>query len=671
MVDDVAEVLWRPSADRVESSRLSAFAAAVTKRSGAPIGDYEDLWRWSVTELEEFWALVWEFFGFGTAADYDTVLASRGMPGARWFAGARLNLAEQVLLAGSGATVALEAVDESGPTARLSWDDLRAQVGSLTDVLRELGVGKGDRVVGYLPNVPAAVVGLLATASLGAVWSACAPDIGRASATDRFAQLEPTVLLTVDGYRFGGKSYDRRTAVAELVESLPSVRDVVVVPVLDEASAADLLTDSGRGIHRWAEVVGRAVEPVFELVEFDHPLWVVYSSGTTGLPKGLVHGHGGSLLMGIVQQALQHDLGPGDRMLWHTTTSWIMWNFQISALLAGAAVVLYDGSPLWPDADRLWALAEEHRLTMLGTSPGHLLACAKAGLRPGEKHDLPALRSIGVTGSPLPASSYRWVYDNVTADVALDVISGGTDFAAALVGHAAWLPVTLGEMSCRGLGIHVESWDADGKPLVDEVGELVILAPMPSMPLQIWGDADGTRYRESYFDTYPGIWRHGDWITLTARGTSVVHGRSDSTLNRHGVRMGSADIYQAVEKLSEVAEALVLGIEERDGGYWLPLFVRLADGVELDETLIKRIKEAVRTEASPRHIPDEVIATPAIPHTTTGKKLEVPIKRIFQGVAPEKALNLGAVDSPDAVGWFVDLAARRASAPPAVRLTQA
>ncbi|GAC1322713.1 MAG: acetoacetate--CoA ligase [Mycobacteriales bacterium] len=665
MSGEAAEVLWRPSPERVDGSRLTAFAAEVRARYGVPVADYEALWRWSVEELEDFWALVWEFFGFGTGAAYEAVLAARVMPGARWFPGSRLNLAEYVLAAGpddAGSTldVAIEAVDETGPTGRLTWAELRAQVASVADTLRAMGVGKGDRVVGYLPNIPASVVAMLATASLGAVWSACAPDIGRASATDRFAQLEPLVLITVDGYRFGGKTYDRRTAVTELVESMPSLRQVIHVPVLDPDGDLGHLSATGRTASRWADAIGRNAELVFEPVAFDDPLWVVYSSGTTGLPKGLVHGHGGALLIGVVQQALQHDLGPGNRMCWHTTTSWIMWNFQVSALSVGATVVMYDGSPLAPDADRLWSLAETYRLSMLGTSPGHLLACAKAGLRPGEQHDLSALLSVGVTGSPLPASSYRWVYDAVKVDVALDVISGGTDFAAALVGHAAWLPVTAGEMAGRGLGIHVESWDAEGRPLVDEVGELVLLAPMPSMPLRIWGDEDGSRYRESYFEVYPGVWRHGDWITVTERGTSVVHGRSDSTLNRHGVRMGSADIYQAVEKIPEVAEALVLGVETAGGGYWLPLFVRLAPGVDLDEALTSRIKEAVRTEASPRHVPDEVIATPAIPHTTTGKKLEVPIKRIFQGVAPDKALNLGSVDSPDAVHWFIDLAAARA-----------
>ena len=372
-----------------------------------------------------------------------------------------------------------------------------------------------------------------------------------------------------------------------------------------------------------------------------------------------MHGHAGVLLMGLVQQALQYDAREGDRSFWYTSTSWIMWNSQIAALSVGATAVLYDGSPLWPSVDRLWQIAEDARLTSLGTSPGYLLACEKAGLHPGREHDLSALRAVGVTGSPLPASSFRWVYEEVGSDLAMHVISGGTDFAAALVGDAPWLPVTEGEMSCRGLGIAADSWDEQGRPVRDEVGELVVTAPMPSMPLGIWGDDDGARYADAYFDVYPGVWRHGDWMTLTSRGTAVVHGRSDSTLNRHGVRMGSADIYAAVEAVPEVAEALVLGVEQSDGGYWLPLFVRLVPGTELDEALVARLKTVVREQASPRHVPDEVIAVPAVPHTATGKKLEVPLKRIAQGVPVDKALNLGAVDDPDAVRWFVDLLSRR------------
>ena len=662
-MNEVSEVLWRPSAERVERSRLTSFAAEVRERYAVPVADYEALWRWSVDSLEDFWAAVWDHFDVIASQPYAQVLTTREMPDAHWFPGARLNLAENVLRT-RGSGTALVAVAEQGPAVELSWDELRGQVGALQATLRELGVGEGDCVVGYLPNVPAAVVAFLATASLGAVWSACAPDIGASSAVDRFGQLDPTVLVTVDGYRFGGKERDRRDAVGELLDGLPTVTAVVALSLLGEQ-----VEQPGVRVVPWGEAVSSPREPEFAQLEAEAPLWVVYSSGTTGLPKGLVHGHAGALLMGLAQQGLQYDVGPGDRFCWYTSTSWIMWNVLISALSVGATAVCYDGSPLWPDADRLWQLAEDQRLTQLGTSPGHLLACEKAGLVPRRDHELSALRAVGSTGSPLPASSFRWLYDNVGDDLALHVISGGTDFAAALLLDAPWLPVTAGEMSCRGLGLHVEAWDEQGQPLVDEVGELVVLKPMPSMPLRIWGDDRGERLHDSYFGVFPGVWRHGDWVTITARGTGVVHGRSDSTLNRHGVRMGSADIYAAVEGLPEVAEALVLGVEQDDGGYWLPLFVRLAEGAVLDDALVERIRTTVREQASPRHVPDEVLQVPAIPHTSTGKKLEVPLKRIAQGVAVDRALNLGSVDDPVAVQWFVGhLAARRAGAdvaPPA------
>jgi acetoacetyl-CoA synthetase len=651
--ESTGEVLWTPSPERIESSKLTAFARRIEAAHGERFEDYESLWRWSVEHLEDFWAEVWNFFDVAPGTSYDAVLTDRSMPGAVWFPGARLNYAEHVLRRGEGrgSETALVAVAEDGTVSEVTWDELIGQVGAVATALRRMGVQQGERVVGYLPNVPQAVVAFLAAASIGAVWSACGPEIGLQSAIDRFAQLEPVLLIACDGYRFGGRTHDRRELVGDLAAALPTLRAVVSVPVIG--------TEPEGAVLPWSDLLAEPGEVAPVQLPFDHPLWVVYSSGTTGLPKGLVHGHGGILLVALAGSGLQNDPQPGDRGMSYTSTTWIMWNSMVSGLLTGSTAVLYDGNPMYPSVDRLWQLAEEHRLTGLGVSPGYLQACAKAGLHPARDHDLSALRSLGVTGSPLPASSFRWVYDELGPDFVLRVFSGGTDFAATLVGGSPWLPVYLGEMSGRSLGCHVESWDADGKPLVGEVGELVILSPMPSMPLRIWGDEDGRRYHDAYFDTYPGVWRHGDWLTITSRGTALIHGRSDSTLNRHGVRMGSSDIYQAVEALPEVAEALVLGIEQPDGGYWLPLFVRLADGAVLDEELTDRIRSAVRTQASPRHVPDEVLEVPAVPHTTTGKKLEVPIKRIFQGVPVEKACNLGAVDDPSAVTWFADLARRR------------
>ncbi|MFW3172104.1 acetoacetate--CoA ligase [Geodermatophilus sp. CPCC 206100] len=653
-------VLWRPTPESMRATRLAEFARWVERRRGLGWGDppdYDTIWRWSVEHLDQFWADVAGWSGVLPGVPDDRVLPRRAMPGAEWFPDATLNLAEQALRAGADGTVpagspALVAVAEDREPVEVSWATLRGQVGAFAATLRRLGVRRGDRVAGYLPNVPEAVVAFLGTAAIGAVWSSCAPDFGTRAVLDRFAQIEPTVLVAVDGYRFNGRDHDRRDVVTELRSALPSVRTTVAVPRLfpDEVPA---------GAMPWAEAVAAPQEPEFEPLPFDAPLWIVYSSGTTGLPKGIVHGHGGITLEQHKQLALHGDVRPGDRFYWYASTAWIMWNISTSALLLGATVVVHDGAPAYPSLDAQFALAARTGLTYLGTSAGYLTACEKAGLRPGETHDLSALRYVGSTGSPLPAAAFGWVYDAVKPDVFLGSLSGGTDVATGFVGSSPLLPVTAGELQRPMLGVAAASWDEQGRPVVGELGELVITEPMPTMPLYFWNDPDGRRYRESYFEPWPGVWRHGDWMEVTERGTCLITGRSDSTLNRGGVRMGTADIYAAVESIPEVADCVVLGVEQRDGGYWMPLFVAMAEGQELTDELVARIKDAIRRNASPRHVPDEVLAVPGVPHTRTGKRLEVPLKRLFQGVDPAKALNVGAVDDPAAVEHYVRMAAER------------
>ncbi|TFV76651.1 acetoacetate--CoA ligase [Blastococcus sp. CT_GayMR19] len=651
------DVLWRPTPDTIGATRLAEFAAWVTEKRGISFGDpvdYDAVWRWSVEHLAEFWADVAGWSGVLPGVPDDRVLTRREMPGAEWFPGTTLNFAEQALRHETREHPALIAVAEDGDPVEISWASLRGQVGAFAATLRRLGVRPGDRVAGYLPNVPEAIVAFLGAASIGAVWSSCAPDFGTRAVLDRFVQIEPTVLVAVDGYRFNGKEYDRRDVVAELRAAMPSVRTTIAVPRLfpDELPGDSV---------PWAEAVRDEQEPEFTPLPFDHPLWIVYSSGTTGLPKGIVHGHGGVVLEQHKQSTLHMDLGVGDRFFWYASTAWIMWNISASALLVGATVVVYDGAPTYPSVDALFTLAARTGMTFFGTSPGYLGACEKAGERPGERHDLSAVRMVGVTGSPLPSSTFRWVYDAVGRDLFLGSLSGGTDVATGFIGSTPLLPVTVGELQRPMLAVAAASWNEDGEPVIGELGELVITEPMPSMPLYFWNDPDGTRYREAYFEPWPGVWRHGDWLEITPRGTCLITGRSDSTLNRGGVRMGTADIYAAVESIPAVVDCVVLGVEQPDGGYWMPLFVQLAPGEELTDELQADLKAAIRTQASPRHVPDEIIAVPGVPHTRTGKRLEVPLKRLFQGVDPAKAVNIGAVDDASAVEHYIALARDRAT----------
>jgi acetoacetyl-CoA synthetase len=653
----VTAVLWEPTAESARGTRIAAFAGWVAQRRGLSFGDppgYDALWRWSVEHLDQFWADLAEWSGVLPGVPDAEVLTRRQMPGAVWFPGRTINYAEQALRLASEDNPALLVAAEDTEPVEVPWATLRGQVGAFAATLRRLGVQPGDRVAGYLPNVPEAVVAFLGAAAIGAVWSSCAPDFGTRAVLDRFAQIEPTVLVAVDGYRFGGKDYDRREVVAELRAALPTVRTTIAVARLHPDEVPD-------GAMPWAEAVAGPCEPEFAALPFDHPLWIVYSSGTTGLPKGIVHGHGGVVLEQVKGAQLHMDVGIGDRFFWYASTAWIMWNIATSALLSGCTVVVYDGAPNVPALDGQFALAARTGITYLGTSAGYLSACEKAGLRPGEEHDLSAVRSIGSTGSPLPTAAFHWVYDAVKPDVLLGSLSGGTDVAAGFIGSSPLLPVTAGELQRPLLAVAAASWDEQGRPVVGELGELVVTEPMPSMPLYFWNDPDDVRYREAYFEPWPGVWRHGDWLEITERGTCVITGRSDSTLNRGGVRMGTADIYAAVESIPEVLDCVVLGVEQPDGGYWMPLFVQLAPGAELTGDLVARIRAAIREQASPRHVPDEVLVVPGVPHTRTGKRLEVPLKRLFQGVDPAKAVNPGAVDDASLVEHYVDLAQERRS----------
>jgi acetoacetyl-CoA synthetase len=644
--------LWRPRDEWVQSSVLAHYMASLEASRRLRFASYDELWRWSVDNFEDFWQSIWDFFEVRAQAPYARVLGERTMPGAEWFAGATLNYAEHALRHAAPDRPAIIAQSETRPLAEISWAALARDVAAVSTALRALGVGKGDRVAAYLPNLPEAVVALLACASIGAVWSSCSPDMGAASVADRFQQIAPALLIAADGYRYGGKDFDRRAVVAELQRRLPSLRHTVLVPCLDpQADAAAL------GAVPWAELLRHEGELLFEPVPFDHPLWVLYSSGTTGLPKPIVQGHGGILLEHLKALALHCNLGPHSRFCWFTTTGWMMWNFVVGGLLVGATILLFDGSPGHPDLGALWRFAEATRATFLGASAAYVAACMKADIAPGASCDLRALEAIGSTGSPLPAEGFRWLHERVGERIWLVSLSGGTDVCTAFVGGCPLLPVYAGEIQCRCLGAAVAVLGEAGEPLEGEPGELVLTEPMPSMPLFFWGDEGGARYRESYFEHFPGVWRHGDWASITPRGGVIIYGRSDATINRMGVRMGTSEIYRAVEELPAIADSLVVDLEMLGRPSFMALFVQLAPGAALDDALLATIRATIRAALSPRHVPDAIYAVPAIPRTLNGKKLELPVKKILLGAPPERAANPGSLADPAALEPFVALAA--------------
>ena len=648
--------LWEPSEEFKDNARISGYIGWLEREKHLAIEDYNDLWEWSVTDLEGFWGSVWEYCGVEASQPYEAVLTQRTMPGAEWFPGARLNYAEHVLKHSEGRLdePAIVHQSEVRPLGEVSWGGLQDKTAALAAGLRTMGVERGDRVAAYLPNIPEAAVGLLACASIGAVWSSCSPDFGAGSVVDRMQQIEPKVLLAVDGYRYGGKDYDRTDVVAKLQQEIPTIQQTVLLPYVAEGPE----TGSLENVVIWGDVLSEheGAELSFEQVPFEHPLWVLYSSGTTGLPKAIVQSQGGILLEHLKKTVLHIDLGPGDRFFWFTTTGWMMWNMVVGGLLSGATALLYDGNPGYPDMNVLWEFAEKTGMTCFGTSASYLTACMKAEIEPGKDFDLTNLKSIGSTGSPLPPEGFEWVYEHVKQDLWLFSTSGGTDLCTAFVGGVPLLPVRAGELQARGLGAAVEAFDENGNAVIDEVGELVITEPMPSMPIYFWNDPEGERYRESYFDFYPGVWRHGDWIKVKDDGACVIYGRSDSTINRGGVRMGTSEIYSAVDKVDEVADSLVVDIPKSGGNSFMPLFVVLKEGANLDDDLKARIRSSIKDSASPRHVPNEIFAVSDIPKTLNGKKLEVPVKKILSGTDPEKAASKESLSNPESLDHFVGLA---------------
>jgi acetoacetyl-CoA synthetase len=646
--------VWTPEPEDIASAQITKFSAWLNRNRQVTLDGYEALWQWSVEDLPAFWSAVWDYFDVEASKPYDQVLPSEAMPAAAWFSGAQLNYAEHVLRAGTPADTALVAVDEGRPPVEVTWAQLRGEVGALAAKLRELGVRPGDRVGGYLPNIPAAVVAMLATTGVGAVWTGVSPDFGTRSVLDRFEQVQPTVLIAVDGYRFHGKVHERVETVAELMASLPSVRHTIMVRNLDAESALP------PGVSDYDDIVASPQPLSAEQVDVGHPLWVLFSSGTTGKPKGIVQSHGGILLEHLKALGLCMDLGPEDTYFFHSSTSWMAWNLLVGGLLRGSRIVLYSGSPTYGGIDTLWKLAAEVGATVFGMGAAYANACAKAGLTL-DVESLRSLRTAIPTGSPLPLGGWRWLVDELPTRTRIDPICGGTDACTVFFGGSPVLPVRMGRISGRWLGVDAHAFDDEGGEVIGRVGEFVITSPMPSMPIHFWGDDNGDRLRDSYFHRYPGVWAQGDWIIIHTDGTVQVTGRSDATLNRGGVRLGSAEIYTVVEASPDITDSLVVGVELPDGEYFMPLFVVARDGACIDDAFRERLTAAIRQELSPRHVPDVIVEVPGLPRTLTGKKLEVPVKRILQGSPVDTIVATGSLDRPELLTWFEEFAACRVS----------
>lgn len=642
------DLLWRPTQQSMDQSNLMHFFNWLKKEKDISFSDYSELWSWSVNQIEDFWETLWEYFDITHDGEYKQVLSDHEMPGSTWFEGTNLNYAEHVFRTANNRYPALIFQSESLKLKTLSWKEIKSQVSSLKAYLEQNGIQPGDRVAAYLPCTPEASVAFLATASMGGIWSSCSPDFGLQAVVDRFVQIEPTVLFAVDEYTYNGKKYDKREIVSSLVNQLPSLKLIIMV--------SDMVDMHDPRIKSWHEAQKNPDLPLtFNRVPFAHPLWILYSSGTTGLPKAIVHSQGGILLEQLKYGTFHADIKPGERCFWFSTTGWMMWNYLHGCWLAGATLVLYDGSPAYPDLNVLWKLCEAAQINHFGTSAGFILANLKTGIEPAKKFNIKHLRSIGSTGSTLPPEGFDWVYQSVKNDCWLISVSGGTDVCSAFVGGNPLRPVFRGQIQCRALGCKLEAFDEQGKSVTGEVGEMVITKPMPSMPVYFWNDPDFKRYKESYFETYPGIWRHGDWIEITPQDGILIYGRSDATLNRGGVRIGTSEIYRSLDKIPQIKDSLIICIEETGGAFWMPLFVQLQSGNTITEQLKKEISNRIRSENSPRHVPDEIIAVPDIPYTISGKKTETPIKKVLMGKNPDIVVNRGALRNPESIEFFINL----------------
>ncbi|MBV7331730.1 acetoacetate--CoA ligase [Chloroflexi bacterium TSY] len=646
-------LLWEPSTTTVEQAQLTHYMNWLADNRNLSFQSYPELWRWSVDQIEDFWASLWDYFALKASKPATQILGNRAMPGAEWFVGMELNWAENIFARMSDERPMLLYKAEDQPLVEISWQEVYQRANRMAQVLREAGIKPGDRVVAYMPNIPETIVAVLATTSLGAIWSSCSPDFGTRSVLDRFTQIEPRVLIAVNGYNYGGKCFDRCNVVAELQSALPTLEQTILVP------HADCATNGLVNTVLWDDALNGVTPPshmIFEQVSFSHPLWVLYSSGTTGLPKPIVHGHGGILLEHSKSLILHNDLKPSDHFFWYSSTGWMMWNYILGSLLSGCTAVIYNGSPGYPDMNALFQLAHEAGITYFGTSAAFISACINAEITPNQEFDLSKMRAVGSTGSPLTVSGFQWIYENINETLALESLSGGTDLCTAFVGGSRIMPIYAGEIQGASLGANVQSFNEAGEAILDEVGELVITEPMPSMPLFFWNDPDNRRYLESYFEMYPGVWRHGDWIKFNERGGCVIYGRSDSTINRQGVRMGTSEIYQAVESLPEILDSLIIDLEALGRESYMPLFVVLRHGADLNEGLLERLKTKLRQDVSPRHVPDEVFVIDKVPYTLSGKKMEVPIRKILLGQDVNKAVNPGAMRNPESIDYFIEFA---------------